>query len=226
MIKFETHWDILPPAQKRLWPQLHAAANMGLVLYGGTAVALRLGHRQSIDFDFFTDHSLDKSAIAKAFPFLATAQILQETAQSWTMLAADHTPGERAVQISFFGTITNGRVGVPEFTDDGSVLVASPADLLAFKVKVILQRVEAKDYQDIARMLAAGGSLAHALSAARTLFGAAFQPMESLKALTCFDGGDLHTLSPTVRETIMSAARKPMRLEPIALTSEILALET
>ena len=223
---FKTHWDILPPAQKRIWPQFHAAAKMGFVLYGGTAVALRLGHRQSIDFDFFTDHLLDKPAIAKAFPFLATAQVLQETAQSWTMLAADHKPGERAVQISFFGTITNGRVGVPELTDDGSVLVASPADLLAFKVKVILQRVEAKDYQDIARMLAAGGSLAHALSAARTLFGTAFQPMESLKALTCFDGGDLITLSPMVRETIMSAARKPMRLEPIALASENLALET
>ncbi len=225
-MNFETHWDILQPAQKRIWPQLHAASKMGFVLYGGTAVALRFGHRQSIDFDFFTDRSLDKLAIGKAFPFLATAQVLQETAQSWTMLAADHKPGERAVQISFFGTITNGRVGVPELTDDGSVLVASPADLLAFKVKVILQRVEAKDYQDIARMLAAGGSLAHALSAARTLFGTAFQPMESLKALTCFNGGDLLTLSPAVRETILAATRKPMRLEPIALASENLALET
>ncbi len=225
MTQFKTRWDILPLAQKRLWPQFRAAAAMGLVLYGGTAVALRLGHRQSIDFDFFTDNLLDKPAVAEAFPFLATAQVLQETAQSWTLLAADNMPGERPVQVSFFGRITNGRVGVPEFTDDGSVLAASPADLLAFKVKVILQRVEAKDYQDIAVMLAAGGSLAQALSAARTLFGAAFQPMESLKALTCFDGGDLHTLSPTVRDTLMAAARKPMRLELIPLASEKLTLE-
>lgn len=32
---------------------------LGFALYGGTAIALRLGHRTSVDFDFFNDRPLD-----------------------------------------------------------------------------------------------------------------------------------------------------------------------
>jgi hypothetical protein len=35
-----------------LWPQLKNVPEQ-YVLYGGTAVALRYGHRNSVDFDFF-----------------------------------------------------------------------------------------------------------------------------------------------------------------------------
>lgn len=219
MSTFTTRWDILPPEQKRLWPHLRCVSDLGFVLYRGTAVASRLGHRQSIDFDFFTSAPLDKLAIAESLSFAGTAHVLQETTKSWTMLAADDALSQNPVRVSFFGNIGNGRIGVPDFTDDGNVLTASLADLMAFKVKVILQRVEAKDYQDIAAMLAAGASLEQALSAARTLFGSTFQPMESLKALTCFDGGDLHTLSPACREILLAAARQRMRLQPVSLLS-------
>ena len=46
--------DILPPPLRTLWPEL-AAVPGRFVLYGGTGLALRLGHRQSLDFDFFED---------------------------------------------------------------------------------------------------------------------------------------------------------------------------
>jgi hypothetical protein len=45
----------LPIAQQHLWQELRPARDLGFVLYGGTAIALRLGHRPSVDFDFFTD---------------------------------------------------------------------------------------------------------------------------------------------------------------------------
>lgn len=51
---FTPRLDVLPPAQQALWPRLRAAAGLGFVLYGGTAIALRLGHRASVDFDFFS----------------------------------------------------------------------------------------------------------------------------------------------------------------------------
>lgn len=44
--------DILPAQQRSLWPEL-AAVPRRFILYGGTAIALQLGHRVSIDFDFF-----------------------------------------------------------------------------------------------------------------------------------------------------------------------------
>jgi hypothetical protein len=45
--------DILPASQRALWKELKATPRH-FVLYGGTALALRLGHRVSEDFDFFT----------------------------------------------------------------------------------------------------------------------------------------------------------------------------
>ena len=45
--------EILPSAQRALWPAFRSASQLGLVLYGGTAIALRLGHRSSVDYDFF-----------------------------------------------------------------------------------------------------------------------------------------------------------------------------
>lgn len=50
--------DILPACQRQLWPEL-ASVPRSFVLYGGTALALRLGHRQSVDFNFFQSSPLD-----------------------------------------------------------------------------------------------------------------------------------------------------------------------
>lgn len=44
--KFKPCMDILSPAQKRLWPELRNTPVLGFTLYGGTAIALRLGHRK------------------------------------------------------------------------------------------------------------------------------------------------------------------------------------
>jgi len=203
---FKAHMELLPPAQQRLWPALRPASALGLVLYGGTAIALRLGHRSSVDFDFFTDRPLDKDALREAFPFLTEATVLQERPNTLTVLVSGGDENDSHLKVSFFGGISHGRVGVPESTEDGVLLVASLPDLLATKVKVILQRIETKDYQDIAAMLRAGSSLAYGLAAARVLYGGGFQPSESLKALVFFEGGDLHTLAEADRITLLSAA--------------------
>lgn len=68
---FIPHLEILPLAQRQLWQQLRGALGLGFVLYGGTAIALRLGHRQSVDFDFFCKAPLNHDAIRAALPFLA-----------------------------------------------------------------------------------------------------------------------------------------------------------
>lgn len=57
---FKPRMEILPSAQQRLWPELRPAAELGFALYGGTAIALRLGHRHSVDFDFFSEKPLDR----------------------------------------------------------------------------------------------------------------------------------------------------------------------
>ena len=43
--------DVLPPAQRQLWPELAKVTDQAFVLYGGTAVALFLGHRDGFELD-------------------------------------------------------------------------------------------------------------------------------------------------------------------------------
>jgi hypothetical protein len=63
---------------------------MGFVLYGGTAVVLHLGHRESLDFDFFRSEPMDKDQIRAAFGFVSGAAILQEMPA--TLLAGSSPP--------------------------------------------------------------------------------------------------------------------------------------
>ncbi|MFZ9752326.1 MAG: hypothetical protein ACO3B3_02050 [Cyanobium sp.] len=76
---------------------------------------------------------------------------------------------ENAIKESFFRELAIGRVGVPQISADGVALVASSLDLLATKLKVLLQRAERKDYQDVAVLQGSGLSLAKGLGAAAAL---------------------------------------------------------
>jgi hypothetical protein len=75
--------DVLPEAQRALWPALGDLPD-SLVLYGGTALALRLGHRSSVDFDFFSSEPLDGDALFER-PCLAGAEVLQREPDTLTV---------------------------------------------------------------------------------------------------------------------------------------------
>lgn len=220
---FKPHMEILPPAQQRLWPELKLAADLGFVLYGGTAIALRLGHRSSIDFDFFTDRPLDRNAIQVAFPFMTQSTVVQDERNTLSVLVPYGDSEHTHVKVSFFGVIGFGRVGKPDPTEDGTLQVASLDDLMATKVKVVLQRAEAKDYRDIAEMVKAGVSLSTGLASARAMFGNTFQPSESLKAMVYFKDGDLHTLTKDIKSTLVRAVSAVRQLPLVDITSLQLA---
>lgn len=229
---FSPRLDILPVAQRRLWQSLAPTSVLGFVLYGGTAIALRLGHRPSVDFDFFTEHPLEKDALRANFPFVAGATVLQDQPETFTVLLssnevdAPNVSTERdEVKVSFFGGLNFGRIGEPGVALPGDIQVASLVDLLAHKLKVVLQRIEAKDYLDIATLITARVPLAMGLAGARTLFGASFQPSECLKALVYFEGGDLETLSDQTRETLIDAVRAVGNLPPVPRLSNSLTDE-
>lgn len=221
--RFEPRLSILPQAQRRLWPALAPAPGLGFVLYGGTAIALRLGHRQSVDFDFFTERQLDKAALAAAFPFLTQSQLLQDQPDTVTVLVPDSDSHQQPVKVSFFGGINIGRYSAPQTTTDGVLQVAALEDLLATKVKVLLQRIESKDYRDIAAMLKTGVALNRSLAIAQAMYGNNFQPAESLKAMTYFQGGDLDLLTDDEKATLIKSASSVRELPIIARTANELS---
>lgn len=215
----------LPPWQKRLWPALRPSVGLGFVLYGGTAISLQLGHRRSVDFDFFHDQPLDRDRIRAAFPFMERATVVQDAVDTLSVLApAAPSAGGGGVKVSFFGGLKFGRVGEPSLTCDGVVEVASLDDLMAHKLRVILLRPEKKDYEDIAAMIRAGRSMAQGLAAARAMFGKSFQPAAALKAAVYFADGDLGALPRTDRETLIAAVSAVGGLPSVKMRSRNLAV--
>ena len=107
------------------------------------------------------------------------------------------------VKLSFFGGPAQGHIGEPRLTAGGVLPVASPNDLLATKLKAILDRAETKDYIHLAALLRSGLSLAEGLSAFRTLFGG--EPTVALKAIGYFGDGDLSSVTEADRQILRKA---------------------
>jgi len=182
------HPEILASAQRRFWEELAPRLPMHWVLYGGTAVALRFGHRKSVDFDFFSDQPLGEKQLRAALPLLADATILERAPRT---LVVSVRIGGKPVKLSFFGSLKIGRVGDPEHLDEGP-WIASPLDLLATKLKALHDRVEARDYIDLEVLLLKGNvSLGRGIGAAHALFGATLNPIDTAKAVGWFEDGDL-----------------------------------
>src|SRR2546423_1321480 len=94
---FRPHVDILPSSQRRLWAELSEIPDY-FVLYGGTAIALWLGHRESLDFDFFADRELTTGWHLNE-PLLKDATTLQAAPNTLTLQIDRGGP----VRLSFFG---------------------------------------------------------------------------------------------------------------------------
>jgi hypothetical protein len=210
--RLEPRFSILPAAQREIWTNLAAATQLNFVLYGGTAIALHLGHRESLDFDFFRSEPLNKDQVRAAFGFAHRTVILQDAPE--TLVVVDEMPAG-SVKVSFFGGIGFGRVNDPLLTRDGTLLVASLDDLMATKLKATLDRAEAKDYRDIAEMISAGVSLPAGLSAFRAMFDG--EPAQVLRALGFFGDGDLNTLGSADQELLRNARDRVVELPSVVM---------
>jgi Nucleotidyl transferase AbiEii toxin, Type IV TA system len=204
---FEPKLEILAQSQRTIWDEL-IATPQHFVLYGGTAIALRLGHRQSEDFDFFSNETFQPAALIERVDFLKQARIDQRGDNTLTAVAERAGP----VRLSFFGDLGMSHVSEPDLARDNGLQVASLLDLAATKLRTIQQRAEAKDYRDIDAVLSAGLSLADGLAAAVAIYGKAFNPLMTLKALAYFKDGNLPSLPIEIQDRLLRAASR-IRLE-------------
>ncbi|MEG6506908.1 nucleotidyl transferase AbiEii/AbiGii toxin family protein [Nitratidesulfovibrio sp. 1201_IL3209] len=195
--RFAPNLDILPESQKTLWAELKGTPD-DFVLYGGTALALRLGHRTSVDFDFFSNRPFDPEALYAAIPYLHGAVVQQMAPNTLTCSVDRGGP----VQVSFFGGLALNRVADPDEADGAGIAVASLLDVGAAKAKVVVARPSWKDYVDMDAILEAGEPLARVLCAAVALYGPPYSPLLTLKALTFFDD-----LGEEVREDVRARLR-------------------
>jgi predicted nucleotidyltransferase component of viral defense system len=204
---FTPKLDILPYSQRLLWQELDRTPH-SFVLYGGTALALRLGHRQSLDFDFFSNEAFDPSELFQSLPYLRDGRVDQRANSTLTVVVERNGP----VKVSFFGDLGMNCVQDPDVA--AGVQIASLLDLLATKLKTVQQRAEAKDYLDIAAGLETGISLSEILGAAIAIYGSTFNAMTALKALTYFGDGNLPSLSPSTQQRLR-AATEAVKLDAV-----------
>lgn len=138
------HADILTAVQKKALQRLGPfALREDFYLGGGTAVALQLGHRRSVDFDWFTSaHLADSLRLAASLgqekiPF-TTGQVEHGTLHGSVY----------RVRVSFFDYAYP--LLKPAFHwKEYSCPLASLADLACMKLAAITQRGSKKDFIDI-----------------------------------------------------------------------------
>ena len=106
--------NILSANQKALLPFIESFARE-YYLVGGTAIALQLGHRVSIDFDMFKQGTIHKSKIiAKLKTYQLDYQLLYTDSDSFHIVVND-------VKITFFNypfvvpsTLRFGKIKMPD----------------------------------------------------------------------------------------------------------------
>jgi hypothetical protein len=198
MPTFQPRLDILPPPQRALWAELDATPDH-FTLYGGTALALRLGHRQSVDFDFFSRAAFNPGDLAREIPYLAGAEPVQVVSHTLTCRVERGGP----VLVSFFGNPGLGEVAPREIAEGSKVHVASLLDIAGTKALTVQQPAQARDYIDVDAFIRHGIDLPQVLAAGTVVYGRSFNPLITLKALSYFD--DVPSLPAEVQKRLRAA---------------------
>lgn len=134
------HYEALDEKRRALLPAL-GAFKEDFYLAGGTALALQIGHRVSVDFDFFTEKDFDAEElyerVRKAF---GEAVRTQESRNTLAVIVEDD------VRISFM-TYRYPLLGA--WVETEHLRLASVPDIGCMKLGAIVSRSELKDYTDI-----------------------------------------------------------------------------
>lgn len=166
--------DTLPEAQQELWPLLKEVPE-DFVLYGGTAIALRFGHRESIDFDFFSskfDNDVKKSTESLSFiqKFAVDAE-QQEAPSGSQVIYVLRMSNREKVEVTFVRDEKwlSGSINTPDKALDNRIKIASPLDLMATKINALKDRRSVKDFIDISTLIEKNVSFSRGFAGAMAL---------------------------------------------------------
>lgn len=168
----ETVWGVL----RQIGPAL---GRLGFYLGGGTALAIQIGHRTSVDLDFFSRDPFDPGAVSEALREARIDLIEAGTVRAWmdrTKVECFHYPYP----------LVGDLVEVPGIED---LKMASMLDIALMKVAAIGQRGAKKDFLDL-YAISRTYQLADLFARAPEKFGNRFATMHFLKSLVWFKDAD------------------------------------
>ena len=138
----DIHWNTITPKMHKVMAAF-AGTELGgrFYLAGGTALALQLGHRRSVDLDYFS-RSEDIPSLLEP---------LRQSLQPFAPALADSAWGNlvflaQEVRIGFYGY---GYELVQPLVEIEAVRLASVADIALMKLDALLGRAGRKDFHDL-----------------------------------------------------------------------------
>lgn len=175
----ELHYSILDEKRLAILPKLKFARERGFYLAGGTALALQIGHRDSIDFDFFCSTSFATEELFTEIQENFTGQTLVQVQNEKNTLEIIIDETIRLSFMSYRYPLIVPLV-VTEFFD-----IAALADIGCMKLSAITSRTAYKDYVDIYFILKSV-SLVALIDSLKTKLPT-LEPMLALKSLVYFE---------------------------------------
>lgn len=202
------HGEVLPEVQQQVLLRIAPfIAARSFYMAGDTVLALQLGHRQSVDFDWFRPQPISDPVGLAADLGLAVRTTALDTLHALT----------DGVQLSFFHyryPLLEPAIRSDEFGCD----LASIRDIAAMKLAAVSQRGARKDYYDLVAIGRTGLDLDAMLDAYRRKFAVA-DIGHVLASLAWFDDADKDPepvlaaqeswdhVKATIREWVKRAAR-------------------
>ncbi len=137
------HYEILDEQRINILPKLTSFRALGFYLAGGTALALQIGHRDSIDFDFFCLDSFDTTTLFNSIEQKFSGHNvvrLQDELNTLEIIIDD------VIRLSFMTYKYQLVVTVisTDFFDLASII-----DIGCMKLSAITSRTAYKDYVDL-----------------------------------------------------------------------------
>ena len=169
--------NILSEEQNALLPWFKKFKNK-FVLVGGTAIALQIGHRRSIDFDLFCTAPLNRTTVKKAVnEFNAEKMLLFEDSDSLHYLV-------NQVKITFFyyPFPVMGSIYIDDYLSMPELSI-----LAAMKFYAMGRRAIWKDYVDIYLILTKFYSIPQISTIATQLFGEGYSEKLFRQQLAYFE---------------------------------------
>jgi predicted nucleotidyltransferase component of viral defense system len=193
----QAHWEALTPETKELF---HLVAKLPFIsefyLGGGTGLALQMGHRFSVDLDFFSDSpgavgESQRKTILKLLKEESTINLTWD--KDGTFVA-----NWKNVGISFFRLDQHPLAKTPNLIEN--VPVAAIEEIGAMKLAAILSRGTRKDYIDLYFILRQTSLTdLFEVAAIKYPYNAAF-PTFTVRALSYFDDAEAEPMPRMIRQ--------------------------
>jgi len=174
------------------------------ILAGGTGLALQLGHRVSIDLDFFAEGAFDTQGLRAE---LAGRGRLEVQAQDANTL---HVRLD-GIRLSFLRSETSFLFPTTPYR---GLRIADPRDIAAMKIVIVGGRGGRKDFVDLHAYLEAGGDFGSLMEILRRRYaGTAFNEVHLLRSLVFFDDAEQEPMPRMLHATSWKDVRARLEAE-------------